>query len=61
MDQSMSTARSWDEMSVDEKLAMLWQEIRDRRRQASAVVKCLDELRSRMEQIERRFEELPLS
>jgi hypothetical protein len=44
MDQSMSTARSWDEMSVDEKLAMLWQEIRDRRRQASAVVKCLDEL-----------------
>jgi phage shock protein A len=61
MDQSMSTARSWDEMNVDEKLATLWQEIRDHRRQASAVAKSLEELRCRMEQIERRFEELPLS
>jgi phage shock protein A len=57
----MSNARSWDEMNADEKLETIWQEIRDHRRQATAVARSLDELRCRMEQIERRFEELPLS
>jgi len=57
----MSNARSWKEMNADEKLEMIWQEIRDHRRQATAVAKSLDELRCRMERIERRFEELPLS
>jgi hypothetical protein len=57
----MSNARSWDEMNADEKLETIWREIRDHRRQATAVARSLDELRCRMEQIERRFEELPLS
>jgi len=54
----MSTAPSWAAMSTEEKLEVLRQEMRAQSRQAAAMAKCFDELRRRIEEIERRFEEL---
>ena len=54
----MSTVPSWTAMSIEEKLEVLRQEMRTQCRQAAAMAKCFDELRRRIEEIERRFEEL---
>ena len=54
----MSTAPSWTAMSIEEKLEVLRQEMRTQSRQAATMAKCFDELRRRIEEIERRFEEL---
>jgi len=53
----MSTVPSWTAMSTEEKLEVLRQEMRAQCRQAAAMAKCFDELRRRIEEIERRFEE----
>jgi len=53
--------KPWDEMAVDEKLEALKLDEQMHQRQVAAIAQALDEMRRRVEEIERRFEELPLS
>ena len=57
----MAVPMQWPQMSVEEKLEALWQEIESQRRESACVPKALDDVRHRLDQIERRIEELPLS
>jgi hypothetical protein len=61
MEAMMPLPKQWSQMSVDEKLESLWREIESQRRESACVPKALDDLRHRLDAIERRVEELPLS
>jgi len=57
----MARAKHWSEMTIEEKLESLKHEEQQRQRDAAAMAKVLDQLRRRMDDLERRFEELPFS
>jgi predicted RNase H-like nuclease (RuvC/YqgF family) len=49
--------KPWSEMSVDEKLEALRHDMQMHQRQGAAAAKALEDVRRRVEEIERRFEE----
>ena len=53
----MARAKSWNSMTVEEKLESLKHEEQLRQRDAAAMAKAFDQLRRRVEDMERRFEE----
>jgi hypothetical protein len=57
----MARARHWSEMTVEEKLESLKHDEQLRQRDAAAMAKALDQLCRRIEDLERRFEEMPFS
>jgi hypothetical protein len=61
MEAIMPVPKQWPQMSVDEKLESLWREIESQRHESAGVPKALDDLRHRLDAIERLVEELPLS
>jgi hypothetical protein len=56
----MGISNLWDEMTVDEKLETLRHDMESHQRQSSRMTKALNELRRRVEEIERRLEDLML-
>jgi predicted RNase H-like nuclease (RuvC/YqgF family) len=56
----MAISKPWDEMTVDEKLDTLRQDMKSHQRQSAATMKALDEICRRAEQIERRLMDLML-
>jgi hypothetical protein len=61
MEAAMPALKQWAEMSLDEKLEALRCEIDGYPRSTATVTKALEDIRRRLDEIERRFEELPLS
>ena len=53
----MARHKPWSEMTVEEKLEALRNEEQARQRDAAAMAKALDQLRRRLEDLERRVEE----
>jgi hypothetical protein len=53
----MRGARTWSEMTVDEKLEALRRDLQLHQGQSAAMGKAMNELRRRLEQIEQRFDE----
>jgi len=53
----MGIPRPWVEMTIEEKLETLRCGLQFQQHQSAAMVKALDEMRRRTEEIERRFEE----
>lgn len=56
----MGMSKPWNEMTVDEKLETLRHEVESSRRRGVAAAEALDEVRRRMQEIERRLEDLLL-
>ena len=56
----MGAAKPWDEMTIDEKLQALSDEVKSHQRHGAVMTKAMDEMRRRVEQIERRLEDLML-
>jgi predicted RNase H-like nuclease (RuvC/YqgF family) len=54
----MGVPKPWGEMTVDEKLETLRNDMQIHQRQSTAMAKALDEMGRRLEEIEQRFEEL---
>jgi predicted RNase H-like nuclease (RuvC/YqgF family) len=52
--------KPWDQMTVEEKLETLRGEMQTHRLQAAAATRALDAMRDRLEQIERRLEDMLL-
>jgi hypothetical protein len=57
----MPVPKQWPEMSVDEKLEALRREVECQRRESAVFPKTLEDMRRRLDEIERCLEELPLS
>jgi len=57
----MPVTKQWPEMSVDEKLEALRQEVESQQRDRAFLAKALEDVRRRLDEIERCLEELPLS
>jgi hypothetical protein len=53
----MGSPKPWSEMSVDEKLEALRHDMQMHQRQGVVTAKALEDVRRRVEEIERRFEE----
>jgi len=53
----MGILKSWAEMTIEEKLETLRCGLQFQQHQSAAMVKALDDVRRRTEEIERRFEE----
>jgi hypothetical protein len=54
----MGNPKPWGEMTVDERLETLRDDMQFHRHQSAAMAEALDEIRRRTEEIERRLEEL---
>jgi len=56
----MGISKPWDEMSIDEKIETLRCDMESHQRRGFPIIKALNEVRRRVEEIERRLEDLML-